>query len=165
MRSVNAEDAEPVRHGKWTEKAIQDCGHMDLQEAKCSECGRWLQTPYNYYFIDYEYCPNCGAKMEDEASGNDTNVPTIDAEPAWKPACVNPQESGTYLTVWDLCRNQKPFASYKILNYGDFEDWNDELKSKTGWWEFDSEWGVCDMTESVLYWMPLPEPPKENGWL
>ena len=51
-------------HGKWTEKAIQDCGHMDLQEAKCSECGRWLQTPYNYYFIDYEYCPNCGAKME-----------------------------------------------------------------------------------------------------
>ena len=58
-------EAEPVRHGKWTEKAIQDCGHMDLQEAKCSECGRWLQTPYNYYFIDYVYCPNCGAKMED----------------------------------------------------------------------------------------------------
>lgn len=92
-------------------------------------------------------------------------APTIETKPTWKPACVNPQESGTYLTVWDLCRNQKPFASYKILNYGDFEDWNDELKPKTGWWEFDNEWGVCDMTESVLYWMPLPEPPKDDEWI
>ena len=82
------------------------------------------------------------------------------AEPTWMPASVTPQKSDLYLTLWAL--NKKGIVHYKLLNYGDFEDWNDELKLKTGWWKYDSEYGVCNHTENVLYWMPIPAPPKED---
>ena len=41
--------AEPVRHGKWV---IED-GHVC-----CSECGEISK--------EYNYCPYCGAKMDEE---------------------------------------------------------------------------------------------------
>ena len=42
-------EAEPVRHGKWI---IED-GHVC-----CSECGEISK--------EYNYCPNCGARMDEE---------------------------------------------------------------------------------------------------
>lgn len=42
-------DAEPVRHGKWV---IED-GHVC-----CSECGEISK--------EYNYCPYCGARMDEE---------------------------------------------------------------------------------------------------
>lgn len=53
-----AEDAEPVRHGKW--EVNNTYGYMDMT---CSVCG-WL---YEYYLgleDEWNFCPNCGAKME-----------------------------------------------------------------------------------------------------
>ena len=46
-------DAEPVRHGKWIDKS----GGIEGAWNHCSVCGERA--------IDlYDYCPNCGAKME-----------------------------------------------------------------------------------------------------
>ena len=48
--NANAIDAEPVRYGKW--KHISDLNFM------CSEC-EWIEEWSRY-------CPNCGARMEDD---------------------------------------------------------------------------------------------------
>lgn len=52
-------DVAPVRHGKWLKPKYEY--HVGI----CSLCGcvplrsAFMSTPYNY-------CPNCGAKMDEE---------------------------------------------------------------------------------------------------
>lgn len=56
-----AVDAEPVRHGKWI-----NAGHDAFtQYRRCSSCARLLANA-----PAYDYCPNCGAKMD----GDEKNV-------------------------------------------------------------------------------------------
>ena len=46
-----------VRHGHWIEADVGDCCY------KCSECGFIRDA----YILDISnYCPNCGAKMDEE---------------------------------------------------------------------------------------------------
>lgn len=56
-------DAEPVRRGKWKVTPYTD--YDDTYE--CSACGQWWMfvegTPKEN---DANYCPNCGAKMEED---------------------------------------------------------------------------------------------------
>ena len=52
-----AADVAPVRHGRW--KCHGDCGVTE-----CSVCGWSIEE----YVGDYAYCPNCGAKMDEEVS-------------------------------------------------------------------------------------------------
>lgn len=58
------------KKGKWKEREVflLEEDEMppieDWQSAKCSECDRYLTTPYHYYFYHYKYCPYCGAKMK-----------------------------------------------------------------------------------------------------
>ena len=50
----------PVRHGKWK------CTYSPngfLLEQTCSECGLTFEEPSG---VDYNYCPNCGARMDAE---------------------------------------------------------------------------------------------------
>lgn len=47
-------EAEPVRHGHWEES----CNELDKY---CSECKEVCGTIYERE----NYCPNCGAKMEE----------------------------------------------------------------------------------------------------
>lgn len=59
-------DAEPVRHGKWNDKRV-------AFYRKCSECGATIKNTLSHVFLDYDirdlhYCPNCGAKMDGEAT-------------------------------------------------------------------------------------------------
>ena len=58
---------EPKR-GEWVEREViqdrRDARIPEWQQAKCSVCGKWHTTPYMYCFDDFDYCPNCGAKME-----------------------------------------------------------------------------------------------------
>ena len=50
-------DAEPVRHGRWIfDNGVDHC-------YKCSEC-KGAKPPH---YIADNYCPNCGAKMDEEA--------------------------------------------------------------------------------------------------
>ena len=50
---IPAADVAPVRHGRW--KCRGDCGVTE-----CSACGWSIEE----YVGDYDYCPNCGAKMD-----------------------------------------------------------------------------------------------------
>ena len=53
--------------GKWEEKAVSDEKVIDeWQSARCSACGKYHTAPYMYYFNNYNYCPNCGARMTKE---------------------------------------------------------------------------------------------------
>ena len=53
IRYMDAADVAPVRHGQW--KCRGDCGVTE-----CSACGWSIEE----YAGDYDYCPNCGAKMD-----------------------------------------------------------------------------------------------------
>lgn len=57
-----AADVAPVRHGRWN--VVEG---LRLDNAICSNCGRHFQA----YYEAYSFCPNCGAKMDGEAEGND----------------------------------------------------------------------------------------------
>ena len=63
----NAPTVEPERKkGEWLEKAYHDTDPIDeWQSAKCSACGKYHTTPFVYYFDNFNYCPNCGAEMEE----------------------------------------------------------------------------------------------------
>lgn len=55
---VPAADVEPVRHGKWIKRT-------DMRTAyTCSCCDKLL---FCDTYIDFNYCPNCGAKMDLES--------------------------------------------------------------------------------------------------
>ena len=78
-----------------------------------------------------------------------------------------PDENGKYLTVFTV--NTIPprpvievscYAKdlYKIDKY-DFQD----KKKKSGFYQYDSEWGYFEMTD-ISHWMPMPIPPlPEDG--
>lgn len=57
---VPAADVEPVRHGRWIDNGIPES-----VLSGCSICG------YSCGAYTFNYCPNCGAKMdlEDENDG------------------------------------------------------------------------------------------------
>ena len=57
-------EAEPIKHGRW--KGMNKNKYND-DEATCSICGVTFASGYsNPYWWDY--CPNCGAKMDEEES-------------------------------------------------------------------------------------------------
>lgn len=69
IKSISTEMKEVV-NGEWLEKEVVDNTDEDFvwkieqwQSARCSICGKYHTTPYMYYFSNYNYCPNCGAKM------------------------------------------------------------------------------------------------------
>lgn len=51
-----AADVAPVVHGKWLN------GGAFLKSAVCSNC----KTVYKAYYNKYQYCPQCGARMDGE---------------------------------------------------------------------------------------------------
>lgn len=58
--------------GKWLEKNVaridEDLDDSavinEWQSARCSVCDKYHTTPYMYYFDNFNFCPNCGAKMD-----------------------------------------------------------------------------------------------------
>ena len=52
-------DAVEVAHGKWIEDS---CDFLAYYECNCSRCGGNGEKWYNY-------CPNCGAKMDGDGNG------------------------------------------------------------------------------------------------
>lgn len=65
-------EAEPVKSGEWEEKETYlnegDCEITEWQSARCSKCGKYHTTPYMYSFDNFNFCPNCGAKMKGGAN-------------------------------------------------------------------------------------------------
>lgn len=52
-------DAVPVVHGRWVNYRKAVIGLATIWSAECSECGCGQVRK----FEEYNYCPNCGAKM------------------------------------------------------------------------------------------------------
>ena len=61
LAGVPTLDVEPVKHGKWVETVFHNGCTFD-HDMVCSVCG-------HSGLPEYEYCPNCGAKMLDEGEG------------------------------------------------------------------------------------------------
>ncbi len=57
IKNIPAADVAPVVHGRW--RWVGECGFNDCYI--CSECGKIAMN-------DSNYCPNCGAKMDKEAT-------------------------------------------------------------------------------------------------
>lgn len=60
-----AADVEEVKHGKWIGKQLDN---FRKYEVTCSNCG-WVGIEnYDSYNdpSDFNYCPNCGAKMTED---------------------------------------------------------------------------------------------------
>ncbi len=53
LQACAAADVEPVRHGYWA----KPLDRRMKSRLKCSECG-------SIAWASYDYCPNCGAKMD-----------------------------------------------------------------------------------------------------
>ena len=66
---INAIPSADRPQGEWEEKttfhnADDNPIIEEWQSARCSVCRKYHTTPYMYYFDDYRYCPQCGAKMK-----------------------------------------------------------------------------------------------------
>ncbi len=62
IQGMETVDAVPVRHGKW----VDDSNGIEGAWNYCSVCGEQA--------IDlYDYCPNCGARMDGKGNGNETD--------------------------------------------------------------------------------------------
>ena len=54
-------EAEPVRHGKWVKADSQQYFRKHYPYFTCSECGYRKDSQKKW-----DYCPNCGARMDKE---------------------------------------------------------------------------------------------------
>jgi len=54
------------KKGKWLERSVHHGLIEDLQQAKCSVCGKYHTTPLLYFYDNYPYCPSCGSEMRSE---------------------------------------------------------------------------------------------------
>lgn len=57
-------EAEPIRHGKWTITEV-----FDFKNMTCSSCG-WLYEYYAGMEEEWNYCPHCGARMDEDEISN-----------------------------------------------------------------------------------------------
>ena len=62
-------DVQEVRHGKWIDEVVEQDKHPSFAGFYCSCCE-------HYGIIKYNFCPNCGAKMD----GNDITNSTYNCE-------------------------------------------------------------------------------------
>ena len=61
-------DVEPVRHAKWSHDYIKDgMEYSDWFNLHCSVCGQMQFSTFG----KWNYCPYCGAKMDEEEQEHD----------------------------------------------------------------------------------------------
>lgn len=60
IRYMDTADVATVRHGRW-EQCFEDW-RKQIEGDKCSVCGF---EHYGASIKNYNYCPNCGAKMDE----------------------------------------------------------------------------------------------------
>ena len=65
VNNVSAADVAPVVHAHWIRFKERDSCYIHM---RCSACSAyWSDPSHSDYF---RYCPNCGAKMDEEEHNN-----------------------------------------------------------------------------------------------
>ena len=72
IETAETADVQEVRHGHWIEKNLDAFRKV---ECSCSICGWSGVENYDSYvdIHDFEFCPNCGAKMLEDEKNIDKN--------------------------------------------------------------------------------------------
>ena len=88
-------------------------------------------------------------------------LPPVTPKQQWIPVSEKPSKNGGYLCS---ARFNDNYIGVCIANYADdlykVDDFDfHDKKGISGWYDYDSEYGYYEM-ESVIAWMPLPEPYK-----
>ena len=60
-------DVAKVRHGRWIEKKLDNFRKWELRCSQCDWVGISNYDAYDEPF-DFNYCPNCGAKMDGDGN-------------------------------------------------------------------------------------------------
>lgn len=58
-------DVQEVKHGKWLKPSNSP---IDNRQWICSECKGLIETAYHCEHCYYNYCANCGARMDSDSS-------------------------------------------------------------------------------------------------
>ena len=100
------------------------------------------------------------------------------SKPRWIPVSERLPETGVHVLlsckcgagayVWDGFHTEKystPTQFYEDID-ADYNEDTDEYYFPEGWWEVIKNWddySCVAIEDKVTHWMPLPEPPKEEG--
>lgn len=60
-----AADVQEVKHGKWLKPSNEP---VDSKQWICSECKGLTETAYYCWHCYYNYCPNCGTRMDGDSN-------------------------------------------------------------------------------------------------
>lgn len=88
-------------------------------------------------------------------------------EQRWIPCSERlPEEDGEYLVLYYTHSKYKPYV-YDVISFANDlyqidEYYFPDKKGQKGWFYCDRDYGYCE-DNSVLAWMPLPEPYKEES--
>lgn len=66
-------EAEPVRHGRWKPIGARLCGG-NTDSFQCSECEFLARALKAGKECGYDFCPNCGARMDGEKHAQDEHA-------------------------------------------------------------------------------------------
>ena len=62
LRNMPFTYVQPVKHGKWIAENQDKRGYADC--FTCSNCNNYTYTYTLMKVCEYDYCPNCGARMD-----------------------------------------------------------------------------------------------------
>ena len=103
--------------------------------------------------------------FEDELEAFDKAIKALEQEPKWIPVWERlPEKRGDYLVTQKATFTDYEYISVigYALNLYDVDEYDFADKKRSGWYEYDSEWGYREL-DDVIAWMPLPEPYKAES--
>jgi hypothetical protein len=102
---------------------------------------------------------------EKGAEAFDMAIKALEQEPKWIPASERlPEKRGDYLVTQKATFTDYVYISVAgyALNLYDVDEYDFADKKRSGWYEYDSEWGYREL-DDVIAWMPLIEPYKAES--
>lgn len=92
-------------------------------------------------------------------------IKALEQEPKWIPVSERlPEKRGDYLVTQKATFTDYVYISVAgyALNLYDVDEYDFADKKRSGWYEYDSEWGYREL-DDVIAWMPLPQPYKAES--
>lgn len=67
ISAAKAADVQPIKHGRWIADNKDNRGYADCYT--CTNCDDYVYTFTLMKDCEFEYCPNCGARMDGDIDG------------------------------------------------------------------------------------------------